>query len=455
MKYKETYRIIIKFTQNDNIPTTGQELGWVDYFAEILKTTIRYQINSEILIIYRNETDLISAEDFDNSDLVIYILSPAFIFSSNINQDATTLETSFNFDIPYINYKVKKVFKAPVKIEELPLSLSTPTYYRFYDMNKADEIEYETYEGWNEYQENSKYWMIMADIINDTFRIFLQEKKEFEHKIFISNKSDEYFNERNSIKRELKAYNTQIYPDEDFSIEANYMDDSELFFMKKCDLSLHFPDEFLDLDTEARNKAFNKLVEQKRFIWFNPQEALKPEKKAKYNELKVQLKPYKNIEAVESPIEEFKFILKEKLLNNSQKQEVSTVNTKESIYIVSDVKLEKELVDQFQENIILKEKFHVRLLNNIENVTEYRELHYNLLKTADYFIILHLNKNQEWLKSMISEIRKAPGFNREKVIKGKYILGHNISLPNKYVEENFSVINIQQPEEIVDCLKEI
>ena len=72
---------------------------------------------------------------------------------------------------------------------------------------------------------------------------------------------------------------------------------------------LHFPDEFLDLNNEARDKAFNKLVEQKRFIWFSPQEALKPEKKAKYNELKVQLKPYKNIEAVESPIEEFKSIL--------------------------------------------------------------------------------------------------------------------------------------------------
>ncbi|PTB88277.1 hypothetical protein C9994_17900, partial [Marivirga lumbricoides] len=168
-----------------------------------------------------------------------------------------TLETSFNFDIPYINFKVKKVFKAPVKIEELPLSLSTPTYYRFYDINNRNEIEYETYEGWNEFQENSKYWMIMADIINDTFRIFEQNKEEFEHKVFISNKSDEYFNERNSIKRELKAFNAQIYPDEDFSIEANYMDDSELFFMKKCDVSLHFPDEFLDLNNEARDKAFN------------------------------------------------------------------------------------------------------------------------------------------------------------------------------------------------------
>ncbi|GAA5028176.1 hypothetical protein GCM10011506_15200 [Marivirga lumbricoides] len=454
MKYKDTYRIIIKFTQNDNIPTSGQDSGWVDYFAKILKTALNYQINSEIQIVYKNETELITAEDFDTSDLVIYILSPAFVFSSNINQDATTLETSFNFDIPYINFKVKKVFKAPVKIEELPLSLSTPTYYRFYDINNRNEIEYETYEGWNEFQENSKYWMIMADIINDTFRIFEQNKEEFEHKVFISNKSDEYFNERNSIKRELKAFNAQIYPDEDFSIEANYMDDSELFFMKKCDVSLHFPDEFLDLNNEARDKAFNKLAEQKRFIWFSPQEALKPEKKAKYNELKVQLKPYKNIEAVESPIEEFKSILKEKLLSNPQNQEESPENL-ESVYILSDVKLEKELVSQLHEDFDLKDKFHIHLLNNVENVTEYREQHYNLLKNADYFIILHLNENQEWLKSMVAEIRKAPGFNRKKIIKRKYILGHNTSLPNNYVEENFFIIQIKEPKEIVHYLKEI
>ncbi|MBK6266237.1 hypothetical protein JKA74_14420 [Marivirga sp. S37H4] len=456
MKYKNKYCIIVKFTKNDNIPLSDSDTGWVDYFTEILKTALNYQVKSEIEIIYKSETDLISPEDFNLSDLIIYILSPAFIVSSNINQDATALETAFNFDIPFINHKVKKVFKAPVKIEELPLSLSTPTYYRFYNVTAADEIEYQTFEGWNEYQDNHQFWTIMADILNDTFRIFLQNQEEFELKIFISNKSEEYFNDRNSIKRELKSYKTQIYPDEDFSIEANYMDDAELFFMKKCDLSLHFPDEFLDLDIIERDKAFNKLTEQKRFIWFNPQQALKPEKTARYNELKVQLKPYKNIEAVEAPIEELKTILKEQLFSkDTEPKQEDADSVKELIYIVSDTSLEESLKNAINKEAFLKEKFRISILNNVDNVTNFRLLHYELLRTADYFVILNFKNNQEWLKSMISEIRKAPGFKRKKQIKGKYILGQTLSLPNKYVEENFSLIPIKRVEEIVDYLKEI
>ncbi len=455
MKYKERYIIIVKFTQNDNIPLPDHDKGWVDYFAEILKTSLNYQIKAEIEIKYKTELEIISAEDFDHSDLIIYILSPAFIVSSNINQDASALETAFNFDIPYINHKVKKVFKAPVKIEELPLSLSTPTYYRFYSLTAADEIEYQTYQGWNKYQDNSPFWTIVADILNDTFRIFTQNQTEFDLKIFISNKSEEYFNNRNNIKRELKAFKTQIYPDEDFSIEANYMDDAELFFMKKCDLSLHFPDEFLNLNIEERDAAFNKLVEQKRFIWFDPQQALKPEKTALYNELKVQLKPYKNIEAVESPIEELKTILKEHLFTKKPSDDKETDLSKELIYIVSDTPLTEEIKTIIDQDKVLEEKFLIKILNNVDNVTNFRILHYELLQTADYFVILNFKNNKEWLQSMIAEIRKAPGFKRNKIIKGKFILGQSISLPSRYVEEHFTFIPINQEKEVVNYLKEI
>lgn len=456
MRYKDKYRIIIKFTQNDNIPNSDSDKGWVDYFSEILVTAINYQVKADIEMVHKNEIDPIGAEDIEQSDLIIYILSPAFIVSSNINQDASALETAFNFDIPFINHKVKKVFKAPVKIQELPLSLSTPTYYRFYDLVDNDEIDYETYEGWNEYQDNHKFWVIMADILNETLFLFDQEKPLVEKKIFISNNSTEYFNERNNIKRELKAHNLEIYPDEDFSIEANYMDDAELFFMKKCDLSLHFPDEFISLNMEERDKTFNKLSEQKRYIWFSPLEALKPEKRIKYNELKIQLKPYKNIEAVETPIEELKTILKKRVLGNGNKiVQKDLVDQKELIYILTDVKLNEDIYNSLMNDKVLNNKFEFKILNNTENASEYRIMHYDLLKTADYFIILHFKNNKEWLKSMVSEIRKAPGFRKDNLIKGKFILGKNLSLPNKYIEENFSLIPLNQPNEIEECLKEI
>jgi len=454
LSFKDKYSIIVKFTQNDNIPSSTYDKGWVDFFIDFLKTSLKYQITGNIEVVRKSETELISAEDFNTSDLILYILSPAFVFSSNINQDAEILETAFNFDIPFINNKVKKVFKAPVKIEDLPLSLSTPTYYRFYDLNEGNSNEYATYEGWNEYQTNNEYWHVFADVVSDALKVFSQDENKSIGKIYISNKSDNYFKYRNTLKRELSAFDVEIFPDEDFSIEANYMDDPEIFFMKKCNLALHFPDEFLELTSESRSSAFSKLPDKLRYIWFNPLETLIPERKAKYDELKIQLKPYQNIEAIESPIEELKSILKSKLLAPTS-AETKEVIQKDIIYVLSDTKIDTKLRDLIQETEPITSKYEVKILSNVQNVADYRLMHYDLLRKADRFMIFHFKNNSEWLKTMVSEIRKAPGFNREKPIAGKYIVTSTNNIPESYVNQQFKLINIEQPSDIVKVLPEI
>lgn len=453
MKQKIHY-IIIKFTPNDNIKSNDDEFGWVDYFAQFLKKSISYQLDTKIEIIYKAETEILTAEDFNHAAIIFYILSPAMVFASNINQDAAELEQAFNFDIPFINAKVKKVFKAPVKIEDLPLSLSTPTYYRFYDNSMMDDEDYETYEGWNNYQENDNYWKVFADVLHDTINILEGKSKAYEKKVFISDQNVEYFEERNIIKRELKAFNAEIYPDEDFSIEANYMEDSEMFFMKKCDLALHFPDEFIKLDQEERNKTFEKLPEIKRMIWFNPIESVKPEKKAKYNELKVQLKPYTNIEAVESTIEELKDILKETVFSKKSEESSDDLN-KKIIYIISDSIIDKEINHTLESDKEINQKFDLKIISNVQNVTDYRHLHYQLLKKADYFYLVYFKKNEAWLRAMTAEIRKAPGFRNDKNIMGKFIIASKGLDVEKQKIEGFEIFEADSPAKLIGEIKKL
>ncbi|WP_375578141.1 hypothetical protein ABWH96_14005 [Marivirga tractuosa] len=452
---KRHNHIIIKFTPNDNIASANQELGWVDYFATFLKTGLSYKLDVDVDITYKNELDLIREEDFENADLIFYILSPAMVFSSNINQDSNELEQAFNFDIPLINSKIKKVFKAPVKIEDLPLALSTPTYYRFYDNSLINEENYETFEGWNQFQENENYWKVFADVLLDTLSILDDEKIEINNRIFISDKNKSYYHHRNIIKRELKAFNSEIFPDEDFSIEANYMEDPEEFFMKKCDMAIHFPDEFIGLTSEKRKKAFDKLPEIKRLIWFSPSESQKPEKKAQYNELKVQLKPYPNIEAVESTIEELKEIIKENLSKLKEKSIVEKQSSKEIIYIISDSKLTKSSLEQLHNEKVISHKFELKLIDNVENVTDYRHLHYELLRKADYFFILFFKNNIPWLNSISSEIKKAPGFRNEKEILGKYILYSDNTILNDEKLQDFQLVKKNEPDQIVELVKKL
>jgi hypothetical protein len=447
--------IVIKFTPNDNIKGSDQDFGWVDYFAEFLKTGLSYQIDNQIEITYKNEIDLITEEDFNNSDLIFYILSPAMVFASNINQDSAELEQAFNFDIPLINSKIKKVFKAPVKIEELPLSLSTPTYYRFYDHGLLNDGEYETYEGWNKFQDNENYWKVFADVLLDTLATLNEQKPKIENRIFISDKNKSYYRYRNIIKRELKAFNSEIFPDEDFSIEANYMEDPELFFMKKCDMSLHFPDEFIDLTTEKRKNTFNKIPEIKRLIWFSPEEGLKPEKKAKYDELKVQLKPYQNIEAIESTIEELKEIIKENIAKLNQVEETKEESSKKTIYIISDSFISDEITKESNSDKTVRNNFELKIIDNVENVTDYRHLHYELLRKADYFFVLFFKNNLSWLNSMASEIKKAPGFRNERKIFGKFIIYDNKSTFDKEKYNDFNVIEKNKPSQIMEVIKQL
>ncbi|WMN06987.1 hypothetical protein [Marivirga arenosa] len=452
---EEKKHIILKFTQNDNIKGSDQELGWVDYFVKFLKTGLAYQLENPVEFEYKNELELITKDDFDRADLIFYILSPAMVFSSNLNQDSNELEQAFNFDIPLINSKIKKVFKAPVKIEDLPLSLSTPTYYRFYDNSLINEQNYETYEGWSEYQENENYWKVFADVLLDTISILSKEVNEPKNTIFISDKNKAYYHNRNTIKRELKAYGSEIFPDEDFSIEANYMSDPEEFFMKKCDLAIHFPDEFIGLTREQRKKAFDKCSNIKRLIWFSPVESQKPEKKAHYSELKVQLKPYPNIEAVESTIEEFKEIVKENITKIKISTEVEKESLKELIYVISDSKIDKANFDDLLRNKNISEKFELKLIDNVENVTDYRHLHYELLRKADYFFILFFKNNLPWLSSMSAEIKKAPGFRNEKEILGKYILFNDNTIFNREKLKDFQLIPKNKPEELFEVVQNL
>jgi len=452
---KKVHHIIIKFTANDNIKADDQDFGWVDYFAKFLKTALSYRLSNEINISYKSELDLLSKDDFNDSDLIFYILSPAMVFSSNINQDSNELEQAFNFDIPLINSKIKKVFKAPVKIEDLPLSLSTPTYYRFYDNSLINEENYETYEGWNKFQDNENYWKVFADVLLDTLSILENKSIEVLSRVFISDKNKSYYHSRNIVKRELKAFNSEIFPDEDFSIEANYMEDPEEFFMKKCDMAIHFPDEFTGLTSEKRKKAFNKLPELKRLIWFDPIESQKPEKKAHYNELKIQLKPYPNIEAVESTIEEFKEIVKENISKAKQETVAEVHSVKEIIYVISDSKISDKSLDMLHNDSLISENYELKLIDNVENVTDYRHLHYELLRKADYFFILFFKNNLPWLNSMSSEIKKAPGFRNQKEIRGKYILYKDNIIFNEEKLSDFQLIKKNEPEQIIEVVKKL
>ncbi|ADR20872.1 hypothetical protein MATR_15020 [Marivirga tractuosa] len=452
---KKNYHIIIKFTPNDNISAADQQKGWVDYFADFLKAGINYQLKNKVDITYKSELDLITKNDFDNANLIFYVLSPAMVFASNINQDSAELEQAYNFDIPLINSKIKKVFKAPVNIADLPLSLSTPTYYRFYDHGILNEEDYQTFEGWNKFQDNENYWKVFADVLLDTLKILGGQETLIKNTVFISDKNKSYYEARNTIKRELKAYETEIFPDEDFSIEANYMEDPELFYLKKCNMALHFPDEFIDLTNEEKRTAFNKLPSLRRLIWFNPAEGLKPEKKAKYNELKVQLKPYQNIEAVETTIEELKDIIKDNLHKINQSIELKEESLKKIIYIISDTRIEGASIKELNQDKSIEENFELKIIDFVENVTEYRHLHYELLRNADYFIILYFKNNLPWLNSMSSEIRKAPGFRNDKDILGKYII---YGQQAKIVRENFESFNLvekEKPDQIMGIIKKL
>lgn len=404
--------ITIKFAEIDNKAYSLEQDGWVSAFVKLLKQTLGFYFPQPISFNLIKETQLISEQDFNKQDAIIYVLSPAFMLSSNIEADISLIEKASFFDTELINAKIHKVLKGPVKAGELPVTISMGRFYHFYQSGSSTDHLYDTLFEWdNSPHIRSKYWDSLTNLLLDLLRHFGHGKYNrfvppSDQTVFLGDGGLEQLWTRIGLLGELNARGLNILPDHDHSIEVKHLKEPVMFYLRKSNLAIHFPEEFLPLH-ENSLRQLTELPELKQFIWFDPEAEKDLEKKKQYDELKQKLKNLDHVEAISSGMEELKEIIFSLASNQEKPDKRNSTDTKATLYLICSHYFEEEMKRQL---ISLLEGLNIKLLmSGTETGNEKRSRHYQYLKQADFSLICYNGKSPEWVRANINEVRKAAG----------------------------------------------
>lgn len=443
--------IIIKFAEIDDITFQQKGDGWIKVFTQLLKNAIALHTDQTVRIIHKSENEVIDLQEFEGADAVIYILSPAFIFSSNLKQEISNLEKELYFNIELLNTKIIKVLKGPVNEEDIPMTIALGSYYPFFKYTDSLSEEYETLisEEQNP-NDRARFWDSLTDIVYDLLRLLkIPNTKDIipegKQSVFLSSKHKQNFWERLEIKRELKDFGIDVLPDSDYSVEVKYLDDPNAFYINKSKIAIHFPEEFIPFDADKLAKiSANSEIE--RLIWFNPEMEMETETNRTYNELKRNLKNLDHVEAVETNIQELKIIIKEKMMKNTTTSNDTILKREKDtryLYLITGHVEENKNIQRITDLIELQ-GVKVLFSYHIEDPSYRRKVHFEYLKEAEYCLVLFGEEPVEWLLANLKEIEKSAGFSRNTPLLNKGIITNQLDLPTELIhdKEDFILLNL-------------
>ncbi|MEQ9414139.1 MAG: hypothetical protein RIF39_09930, partial [Cyclobacteriaceae bacterium] len=187
----------------------------------------------------------------------------------------------------------------------------------------------------------------------------------------------------------------------------------------------------LSIAKKSRSEDFSRL------IWISPNlKNASDRQKSFVDTIKRDVDAQEGAEILQNPLEDFKNIMREELLESNERTTHEESNGK-SIYLVHD-RVDEQAVKPYRE-AIEKNGFNV-----VEPVFEgdlltVRKNHIDNLRSLDGAIIFKDKVNDQWVRMKVLDLLKAPGFGRKKPILGKAIITSDTSASNL---ENFKSQNL-------------
>lgn len=417
MEHAHEIRLVLKYADIDNTPFSLQEEGWVSGLVHRLSETLQFYFQQPVRIITKNETELISDEEFKTTDAIIFVFSPAFMLSSNLTATMAVIEKAVSFNINYINSKIHKVLKGPIDTQNLPTTISMGRFHHFYQLNSTGDSGYETLFEWDKTASiRARYWESFSNLLFDLLKALKHPKWErfmpgSDQTVYLGSGDMEQLWNRNNLYGEFHARGIRVLPDHDHSIEVKYLNDPLKFYLEKSTLAIHFPEEFLPL-SEKKLAELAAMTNLQRYIWFNPESGKNRDKQKQYEELKLKLKNLDHVEAITSGIEELKEIIFSRAKQVPAQESGLVGSFDNRLYLIVSENFSEETKSRILD---LLAQHNITPLQLLEADTQRkRQQHYQYLKHSNYCLICYDGLNPEWLRANINEVKKAAGLNPEK-----------------------------------------
>ena len=368
--------VLIVFAENDNQSNKKEDLGWVSQFKKFLGLMLNQVLGENARIMLKAEYDNMVSPQLNNVGILVTILSRDFIQSTKCLNHVEAFFRADSFH-PKDRHRVFKVFKSPLSVQEQPPRLRELLGYDMYQLD-PDSGEIREYTDYFSTEAERQYWMKMVDLAYDIYDTLLSLKDDAgkagvkyfikRKTIYLAETGHDLSVQRNIIKRELQRHGYVVLPNQ--TLPANAVDLERIVRkdLEESNLSIHLigsaygelPSGSDRSVVDLQNKlAAEKSVKSKenneeftRLIWISPNLANATERQKSFIEnIKRDVEAQEGAEILQTPLEDFKNIMREELLEAQERKPFEYAPGK-SVYLmhdridVLDVKPIKEVLEK-------------------------------------------------------------------------------------------------------------
>ncbi len=455
--------VLITFADKDNESTQKVEGGWAANFKRFLELMLYQVLGEKPRVVLKSEFDSLTASTLDKVGVMVSIVSHDFITSGQCLDTVEAFVQKVGDSSPI---RLFKVLKAPLTLQEQPTRLRDLMAYEMYQLD-IESGAMKEYSDFFSPEAEKQYWMIMVDLAYDIHEalLFLKDgsvkaevKSLLKSKtIYLAETSHDLAIQRNIIKRELQRYGYVVLPRHSLPISEAAVKAVVQKDLEDSSHSIHLignsygeiPDGAETSVVEIQNDLATKESIAKRsrkedftrLIWISANmRNLSDRQKSFIEALKRDTEAQDGTEILQTPLEDFKNIMREELVEAHDRKGGNEVRGK-SIYLLHD-RVDKNEVKPYLE-MIEKSGFQVIQPAFTGELLDVRKHHINNLRNLDGAIIFKGKVNDQWVQMKVLDLLKAPGFGRNKPIKAKALMSSDNAVLNNYKGQNLTLISSQ------------
>ncbi len=458
--------IIVLYSEADNQPIEGGLSGWVSSFYKFMDTLLSQITKGHPSLRLTSDREF-APEDLENTAAIVAIMS------QNLTENTSLIKTINAFgerakkkDELVIDgiCRLFKVHKAPFDDDQFLPAFQEFLPYDFFmvDPMTGESIEFRRFFGADA---ERSYWMKLVDMAYDINHILntirraesqrkssaVGEHSERDKTVYLASTGVDMVIQRDVIRRELIRHGYRVLPNHTLPKEVKLLEHRVKEDLSKCRLSIHLVGEdygykpkgsdlsVVDIQNRVASKHTYQMAEWNeshsekepfsRLIWVSPDlNNVSERQKIFIEDLKSDAAALEEAEVLQITLQELKGIVREELVTggrfNTQRevsgyQPADEAETSPVIYLISDkddLKHSKPLREY-----LTNRGFRVVSPSYEGDLIDIRYIHQENLRRCDASIIYFGEATEEWIKTKLKDLLKAPGFGRSKPLMAKAV----------------------------------
>jgi len=474
--------ILLCYAESDDIPVENGLKGWITNFHKFL-TTLLSQISKDVPKVTLVTESNYKSINFSEAGAVLAVttanLAKQKEFADALNNYGRDKRKDDQLILGGVS-SFFKILKGPYDPDTHFQEYIDLISYDFYlvDPLTGEPQEFTRFFG-NDAERS--YWMKLVDMAYDLNQLFINqrrgviEEEQFpkDKTVYLASTGVDMVIQRDVIKRELMRHGYKVLPNHSLPKESKALDRMVREDLAKCRLSIHLVGEdygykpkgselsVVDIQNRIASEHTFSVVEANkkldvkepfsRLIWVSPDlKNVTERQKIFIEDLKGDAAALEEAEVLQITLQELKSIVREELVTGGRfksRRDIHGLDSKKKvedniplIYLIHD---KRDGADSKElEKYLIGQGFKVVSPTYEGDLVDLRYIHQENLRRCDASIIYYGSSNEDWIKTKLQDLLKAPGFGRIKPMKAKavYVHGHKDGVDVHQFEKNNAMV---------------